>query len=135
MFRRGCVSRQTIHEFSLILSLCDGKYGIIPGYFSPSTPDLTVVCPTYYLSKKPLDHLCTAGDTIASQGSECACTTSLPKAQLTKATEGSWFLHRLLHLKQATGGGLSDVVDSAHDAVDLAQGVNVSGPGSKACSS
>ncbi|WWC59804.1 uncharacterized protein I303_102366 [Kwoniella dejecticola CBS 10117] len=91
-------------------SLCNGKYGIIPGYFSPSTPELTVVCPTYYLSKGPLAELCTNGETIASQGSE--------------STDGSWFLHRLLHLPQTTGGGLSDVVDSAHDAVDLAQGVN-----------
>nr|XP_019046794.1 hypothetical protein I302_03397 [Kwoniella bestiolae CBS 10118]OCF25724.1 hypothetical protein I302_03397 [Kwoniella bestiolae CBS 10118] len=88
-------------------NLCDGKYGIIPGYFSPSTPELTVVCSTYYLSKGPLDELCTAGKTISSQ-----------------ATDGSWFLHRLLHLPQTTGGGLKDVVDSAHDAVDLAQGVN-----------
>lgn len=35
-------------------------------------------------------------------------------------------MHRLLHLPQSTGGGLSDVVDSAHDAVELAKGVNVS---------
>ena len=40
--------------------------------------------------------------------------------------DGSWFLHRLLHLPASTGGGLSDVVNSAHDAVELAKGVNVS---------
>ncbi|WWC68253.1 uncharacterized protein I206_102176 [Kwoniella pini CBS 10737] len=51
-------------------SLCDGKYGIIPGYFSPSVPELTVVCPTYYLSKAPSAELCINGETIASQGSE-----------------------------------------------------------------
>ncbi|WWC86571.1 uncharacterized protein L201_001448 [Kwoniella dendrophila CBS 6074] len=92
--------------------LCNGKYGIIPGYFSPSVPELTVVCDTYYLSKKPLNEICTAGETISSQGSE--------------STDGSWFLHRLLHLPVTSGGGLSDVVDSAHDAVELAKGVNAS---------
>ncbi|WRT64462.1 uncharacterized protein IL334_001394 [Kwoniella shivajii] len=89
---------------------CNGKYGIIPGYFSSSTPELTVVCPTYYLSKFPMDELCTRGNTITSQGSE--------------STDGSWFLHRLLHLPIASGGLLKDVVDSAHDAVELAKGVN-----------
>ena len=35
-------------------------------------------------------------------------------------------MHRLLHLPITSGGGLSDVVDTAHEAVDLAHGVNVS---------
>ncbi|WVF69441.1 hypothetical protein IAT40_004218 [Kwoniella sp. CBS 6097] len=91
---------------------CNGKYGVIPGYFSSSTPELTVVCPTYYLSKTPLDELCTADKTIASQGSE--------------ATDGGWFLHRLLHLPISSGGLLHDVVDTAHEAVELAKGVNAS---------
>ncbi|RSH89108.1 hypothetical protein EHS25_002774 [Saitozyma podzolica] len=93
-------------------SECNGQYGVIPGYFSPSTPELTVVCPTFFLSKNPLDQLCTRGQTISSQGSE--------------STDGSWFLHRLLHLPTATGGGLSDVVDTSHEAVELARGVNAS---------
>ncbi|WWD19973.1 hypothetical protein CI109_104446 [Kwoniella shandongensis] len=91
---------------------CNGKYGIIPGYFSSSIPELTVVCPTYYLSKKPLAELCTEGQTISSQGSE--------------STDGSWFFHRLLHLPIASGGHLSDVVDTANEAVELAHGVNAS---------
>ncbi|OCF30367.1 hypothetical protein I316_08011 [Kwoniella heveanensis BCC8398] len=91
---------------------CNGKYGVIPGYFSSSTPELTVICPTYYLSKTPLDELCTGGKTIASQGSE--------------ATDGGWFLHRLLHLPVSSGGLLHDVVDTAHEAVELAKGVNAS---------
>lgn len=57
--------------------LCDGKYGVIPGYFSPSVPELTVVCSTYYLAKSPLNELCTAGKTIASQGSECEWNPAL----------------------------------------------------------
>jgi hypothetical protein len=44
----------------------------------------------------------------------------------TVATDGSWFLHRLLHLPTATGDGLSDVVDTSQEAVELARGVNVS---------
>lgn len=59
-------------------SLCDGKYGVITGYFSPSVPELTVVCSTYYLAKSPLNELCTAGQTIASQGSECQFHFHLP---------------------------------------------------------
>ncbi|GAA6003304.1 uncharacterized protein JCM10292_003844 [Rhodotorula paludigena] len=89
---------------------CDGEYGVIPGYFRAGEKDQTVVCETYYLAKPSLENLCVRGQTLFANGSEL--------------TQGAWFLHRLLHLPQASGGRLSDVVDTAEEALELAKGPN-----------
>ncbi|GAA6032235.1 hypothetical protein JCM8097_007137 [Rhodosporidiobolus ruineniae] len=89
---------------------CNGKYGIIPGYFRATAKDETVVCPTYYLAKPRLEETCVNRWTLANNGSEL--------------TQGAWFMHRLLHLPTGSGGRLSDVVDTVGAALELAQGVN-----------
>lgn len=85
---------------------------MIPGYFVPTNKDTTVVCPTYYLAKPELQNTCAGGETLVEGGSEL--------------TQGSWFVHRLLHSPTASGGRLTDVVDTVAEALELAAGVNVS---------
>ncbi|GAA5917580.1 hypothetical protein JCM6882_001986 [Rhodosporidiobolus microsporus] len=89
---------------------CDGKYGVIPGYFRSDAKDETVVCSTYYLAKPRLEDMCAFDQTLVKNGSEL--------------TQGAWFMHRLLHNPTASGGRLSDVVDTVEEALELAQGVN-----------
>ncbi|ORY64731.1 putative peptidase domain-containing protein [Leucosporidium creatinivorum] len=95
-----------------VSNLCNGTYGVIPGYFVPTDKDTTVVCPTYYLAKPELQNTCAGGETLVVGGSEL--------------TRGSWFVHRLLHSPTASGGRLSDVVDTVAEALELAAGVNAS---------
>lgn len=85
-----------------------------PRLLRPHQQDTTVICPTYYLTKFELPNTCAGGGTLVEGGSEL--------------TQGSWFVHRLLHSPTASGGGLSDVVDTVAEALELAAGVNVSLP-------
>ncbi|GAA6003723.1 hypothetical protein JCM10207_003564 [Rhodosporidiobolus poonsookiae] len=89
---------------------CDGKYGVIAGYFRADDHDETVMCPTYWLEKPRIEDMCAEGWNLAENGSEL--------------TQGAFFMHRLLHTPTATGGGMSDVVDTAEEALELAKGVN-----------
>ncbi|GAA5852418.1 hypothetical protein JCM8547_006775 [Rhodosporidiobolus lusitaniae] len=84
-------------------------------YFRADAKDETVVCPTYYLAKPQLENMCTLGQTLVKNGSE-------PLSE--PVTQGAWFMHRLLHNPTASGGLLSDVVDTVAEALELAQSVN-----------
>ncbi|KAI5478172.1 hypothetical protein MNV49_005339 [Pseudohyphozyma bogoriensis] len=94
-----------------VSNLCNSStYGVIPGYFVPTDKDQTVVCPTYFNKKPELQNMCNQGQTLVKNGSEL--------------TQGAWFVHRLLHTPTASGGRLSDVVDTVAEALELAAGVN-----------
>lgn len=92
------------------------------------------MCETYYLAKPSLENLCVRGRTLFANGSERASSSLsfdawspvlLLTGRARPVTQGAWFLHRLLHLPQASGGRLSDVVDTAKEALELAKGPNV----------
>nr|XP_019008175.1 uncharacterized protein I206_06730 [Kwoniella pini CBS 10737]OCF46956.1 hypothetical protein I206_06730 [Kwoniella pini CBS 10737] len=54
---------------------------------------LTVVCPTYYLSKAPSAELCINGETIASQGSEYSAHDAVDLAEGVNATQSIIDIH------------------------------------------
>ncbi|GAA5832459.1 hypothetical protein JCM11251_006461 [Rhodosporidiobolus azoricus] len=103
---KACFGNQT--DPNLLLGLWE--YGVIPGYFRSETKDETVVCRTYYLAQPRLEDKCAFDQTLVKNGSEL--------------TQGAWFMHRLLHTLTASGGRMSDVVDTVEEALELAQGVN-----------
>jgi hypothetical protein len=47
--------------------LTRSQYGVIPGYFVPSQKDITVICPTYYLTKPELQNSCAGEETLVEE--------------------------------------------------------------------